>query len=192
MTQNVSAAAGLARPCLGVALGVVMSRLTEWRLARKAVTCRPYNRLDEPMITLVTCADCSSALPEEWVSDAAERQCPNCGSLKKLVRVELRDEVRVEVHDSLRGKVKDPSRRSKDKVRKDFFSGDDLRKSDGTWMTKERVLDRDNDSYMEKVVDPKTGEVVHFTQEPLSQHLGHGSAKPKEPPKLLEPPPVSE
>ncbi len=58
-----------------------------------------------------------------------------------------------------------------------FFAGDDLRRSDGKWMQKKRVLDRDNDRYIEVVVDPETEEIVHEKDEPLSEHVDHGTAK---------------
>lgn len=95
--------------------------------------------------------------------------------MKKNLDLALNDGV--EVHDSLRGKVKDASLPSKKNPRVDFFSGDDLRKSDGKWMQKERVLDKDNDYYKEVVVDPETGEEIHHNEEPLSEHFGHGSVK---------------
>ena len=42
----------------------------------------------------------------------------------------------------------------------------------------DRVYDRDNDRYKEKVVDCKTGELIHEDEEKLSEHRGHGSDKP--------------
>jgi hypothetical protein len=44
-------------------------------------------------------------------------------------------------------------------------------------MDKYRRIDRDNDRYDEVVIDPETGEIVHESHEPLSEHWGHGSAK---------------
>lgn len=44
---------------------------------------------------------------------------------------------------------------------------------------KQRVIDRDNDQYFEKVTDYETEEVIHHCEEPLSQHQGHGDAKRK-------------
>jgi hypothetical protein len=41
------------------------------------------------------------------------------------------------------------------------------------------VIDRANDYYHEKDVDKDSEEVIHECEEPLSQHFGHGSAKPK-------------
>ena len=45
---------------------------------------------------------------------------------------------------------------------------------------KERLIDRKNNRYREVVKDMKTGDVIHEVDEPLSQHTGHGSAKPRE------------
>ena len=40
-----------------------------------------------------------------------------------------------------------------------------------------RLIDRGNDFYRETVTDYESGEVIHQTVEPLSEHVGHGSAK---------------
>lgn len=58
-------------------------------------------------------------------------------------------------------------------------SGDDLHKKDGKWMHREIAIDREKNHYKEKVTNPKTGSVVHACEEPLSQHVDHGSAKKK-------------
>lgn len=133
--------------------------------------------MDDQMTTTVNCAECGVALPAEHASQSSDSPCPECGSVKKNIHLEFAENVGLEIHDSLRGKLKDPSLPSKKNPRVDFFSGDDLRKSDGKWMQKERVLDRDNDHYKEVVVDPETGEVIHHNEVPLSEHFGHGSAK---------------
>lgn len=83
----------------------------------------------------------------------------------------------IEMHDALKGKVKNKNFPSKKNPRREFFVGDELRKSDGKWMKKERNIDKDNNKYKEIVTDPETGEVVHHCEEPLKKHTGHGSAK---------------
>ena len=128
-------------------------------------------------ITTVNCAECGIALPAEYASQSSDRPCHECGSVKKSIHLAFTDNAELKVHDSLRGKVKDSRFPSKKNPRMDFFSGYDLRKSDGKWMQKERVLDKDNDHYKEVVVDSETGEVIHHNEEPLSEHFGHGSAK---------------
>jgi hypothetical protein len=42
---------------------------------------------------------------------------------------------------------------------------------------REETEDRKNNRYTETVIDPDTGEIIHQADEPLSDHLGHGSAK---------------
>jgi hypothetical protein len=44
---------------------------------------------------------------------------------------------------------------------------------------KERVIDREEDFYFERITDLETGEVIHHCEEPLSSHQGHGGAKAK-------------
>jgi hypothetical protein len=39
------------------------------------------------------------------------------------------------------------------------------------------LIDRGNDRYFEKVSDYETGELIHHDEEPLSEHIGRGSAK---------------
>jgi len=70
------------------------------------------------------------------------------------------------------------------------IGGADLCRKTGVWMEKTRVIDRDNDLYKETVKNPKTGEVIHHCEEPLSQHKNHGSAKNKNNP-VNQPPPQS-
>ena len=40
-----------------------------------------------------------------------------------------------------------------------------------------RIIDKENDRYYERIVDPDTGDVIREVDEPLSTHQGHGSAK---------------
>jgi DNA-directed RNA polymerase subunit RPC12/RpoP len=103
--------------------------------------------------------------------------CPDCGSMKRTLHLELHDELNLDIKESIRGKAKDDSYPSKDKVRRDFFHGDDLHKKTGKWNKKDRIIDKDNDHYHEVVKDPETGEIIHECEEPLSEHRGHGSAK---------------
>ena len=91
------------------------------------------------------------------------------------------EDLPVKAYDAAKMKVKDPAFPRKKNPRLEQFSGADLRKSDGRWMQKERIIDRDRDYYKEVVIDPIDGTVVHHNEEPLSEHFGHGSAKPKPP-----------
>jgi hypothetical protein len=71
---------------------------------------------------------------------------------------------------------KDPSRRSRDKVRREHFLGMDPN-VEGRLMIKERLLDKDSNVYYEFVKDPETGEVVRTCHEKLTEHRDRGTAK---------------
>lgn len=47
------------------------------------------------------------------------------------------------------------------------------------WMNKLRIIDREKDLYVEKITDPDTNKIIHHTNEKLSEHINHGSAKRK-------------
>jgi len=61
------------------------------------------------------------------------------------------------------------------------FNGWEQRKSVGDQVRKVRLIDRENDRYIERV-ETEQGEVIHETDHPLSEHRGHGSAKKLVPP----------
>jgi hypothetical protein len=50
------------------------------------------------------------------------------------------------------------------------FSGSALRRSRGDMVDKTQIIDRENDRYLEHVVDPTTGEIIRHCDEPLTQH----------------------
>lgn len=83
----------------------------------------------------------------------------------------------VSVDDLLKGKIIDPSLPSKKKKRVEFIQGNEIRKKDGEMINKERLIDKRNDKYKEVVTDPETGEILHYCEEPLSVHQGHGKQK---------------
>ena len=126
----------------------------------------------------VACADCGKELPAEEVRQTTSPPCPHCGSVKRNVTLSFVDSV-APMHDSLEGKLKNTKLPSKKNPRVHFFTGDDIRHSDGKWMNKTRMIDKDKDEYSEIVTDPETGEIVHQCNEPLSQHTAHGAAKRK-------------
>lgn len=52
--------------------------------------------------------------------------------------------------------------------------------NEGERVNVRRIFDRENDRYIEVVCIEETGEVIHEKDEPLSVHMGHGSAKAKD------------
>ena len=126
----------------------------------------------------VSCTTCGESLPSEWAHEYNPNNvCPKCGGSAKTINMGVQDTL--DIRESLKAKLKDPSLPSHKNPRVEVFTGDDLRKSDGEWMKKERVIDKINDQYKEVVINPKTDEVIHHSEEPLSEHYGHGSDKPK-------------
>lgn len=120
------------------------------------------------------CGKCGAVLGEG--SDLAvedRRPCPSCGSLAR--RFELKLEGSVGLHSSLGLKARHAGER---RPFLEHFSGGDFSTRWRRWMDKLRRIDREGDRYDEVVTDPETGEVIHETHEPLSEHPGHGSARP--------------
>lgn len=126
----------------------------------------------------ISCTKCGHELPAEWISKArVDQVCDNCGATEQKISLEITEYVALQINDSMKAKLKDENYPSKKKVRKEVFAGDDYRASKGDYVDKLRVIDRDNDLYIEKIIDKQTGEVIHHNEEPLSEHYGHGAAK---------------
>jgi hypothetical protein len=53
------------------------------------------------------------------------------------------------------------------------------------WVHRVVNADRREDRFDEVVTDPDTGEVIYECHEPLSQHRGHGDARPPHRPETL-------
>jgi hypothetical protein len=121
------------------------------------------------------CAGCGHDLDEDPGAPVETRDpCPICGSLVRHIAIHVEDTIAI--HESTRVQGR-PGTGGKPFV--DQIVGDDLQRSTGRWMRRERVIDRTNDRYREVVTDPTTGEVVHECEEPLTDHQGHGHAKRK-------------
>ena len=116
------------------------------------------------------CTDCDELLSNE--SDV----CPKCGSNKKTVCMGFSEDLRGRFHDQLRGIVKKEGTK---KPVKEFELGDEKRISNNSWVDKTRIIDRENNEYVEVVKDKETGEIIHECKEALSDHFNHGSAKYK-------------
>lgn len=127
----------------------------------------------------VTCAECGIVVSDDMQS-SERTPCPSCGSISRNVHVTLSGTIKM--YGSLRGKHKDPSKKSKDKLKADFFSGYEKQHSTGKMVKKTRIIDKDQDKYFEEVVDPVTNEVIHRCEEKLSEHRDHGHAKTKKKP----------
>lgn len=106
------------------------------------------------------------------ITDNDIKECPKCGSNEITYMLSFSD--KVEMHDNIKGKAKI---QGKKKPIKEFNVGDEYSKSREKYVDKTRIIDRENDLYVEVVKDKETGEMIHECKEPLSEHFGHGSAK---------------
>lgn len=127
------------------------------------------------MDIIVRCGECNTLL-EEDISKTERISCPKCGSFARHVETYDSEEVKLSVREQTNTKLKIPGSR---RPIKEVTSGDEYQRSKGKWAKLDRIIDRENDKYHEKVVDPETGEVYHECNEPLSEHINHGSAKKK-------------
>jgi hypothetical protein len=115
---------------------------------------------------------CGRVLDEAAGLPVNERKpCPECGSLARLHKVEIHEELRVEGHLGMR--LRHPG---KGKWMVQQHEGDSFFHKTGVWHRISRLLDRVNDLYTERVID-ENGEVIRDIDEPLSKHVGRGSAK---------------
>ena len=123
----------------------------------------------------VSCRACGAPIDEELdASDRIRTPCSQCGSTVRAFHAHF--EAAATAGDPWKRRVR-RRRGGQSRPYKDETDGDDLQRSIRRWMHLTRTIDRENDWYSEKVVDPHTGEVVHKCDEPLSAHRGHGSDK---------------
>jgi len=66
---------------------------------------------------------------------------------------------------------------SANRFRVEEITGQSWSYDKGDWVELYRLIDKDNDRYIKRVVDEDTGEVIYECDEPLSDHQGRGSAK---------------
>jgi DNA-directed RNA polymerase subunit RPC12/RpoP len=118
------------------------------------------------------CGECGHTLDEAPATPAQDRTaCPECGSLRRLGNVTFND-VGIDFHERLDVKGK---RGERGKPFVEIRTGEDQRRTDGLWMKKERIIDREGDRDTETVIDPETGEVIHHTDKPLTKHRWLGA-----------------
>ena len=93
---------------------------------------------------------------------------------KKKKPISLRLSENIEIHEKAKISQKSPGNK---KPIVNIITGDSLTKKTGKWAHREMYINKKRDNYREIVIDKITGYVLHFTEELLSQHKGHGSAK---------------
>ena len=113
--------------------------------------------------------DCNSSLSTQ------NDKCESCGSNRKIIDLTFYENS-LELNESLTFKVKDQTKTGKRKIALEVFTGNDKRKSKNDWVQKERIIDRANDKYGEKVVT-SNGEILRDVNSSLKEHTDRGTAK---------------
>ena len=111
-----------------------------------------------------TCSGCGA--PIEHPSSEQRLPCPKCGSLARTAHVSVTETITVSAYLKTRAKHRDGGT----KVLRDITEGDDYHRKTGKWNIMRRVIDRANNWYEEAFRDRDSGEVVHHTAEPLTEH----------------------
>ena len=98
--------------------------------------------------------------------------CTECGSTVRSYSLTFRAEIMPTAN--IKGR-KYPDRRRGRHWLIEFFDGLELSSRLGELVRKSRRIDRENNRYQEHV-ETKDGQVLHHCEEPLSEHVRHGSA----------------
>jgi DNA-directed RNA polymerase subunit RPC12/RpoP len=123
------------------------------------------------------CNQCNFAILTEELRTSEHAVCPKCGNKHFTMHFEFT--LQFLPHNTTKVKQKDPYRKGKSKVRREHFVGMQENK-DGQLMLKERLIDKDADTYFENVKDPISGVVLRLCNQKLTEHTNRGSAKKKE------------
>ena len=119
------------------------------------------------------CNQCKVLLSEPITLPAAERTpCPECGSLTRHITWIAPVTIGVSAGLKVKARGRGFSRPFLEILAIPSFS-----RLLGKFVRHERTIDRENNSYREVVTDEATNTVIHQCIEPLSEHIGHGSAK---------------
>jgi hypothetical protein len=120
----------------------------------------------------VQCGDCEAFLVDESPHDKERQPCPECGSRRRHITMNVAEELKLYEQLRVRQKEKGTPGYIHDQI-----TGDDYTKATGKFNKKVRIIDRRNDRYYECVTDAETGKVMHLRDEKLSEHYGRGNAK---------------
>ncbi len=128
--------------------------------------------------TSVSCNQCGNTHSYGIQSSANVKPCPECGSTDQNIKLDISETINL--YDQLKLNAFDsklPSRTQQKRNQTEIITGHEWSVGLKKWVFKERVIDKPNNLYRERVTDPDTGKVIHECEEPLSEHTGHGDAK---------------
>ena len=127
---------------------------------------------------MATCTQCDHPLPDASTVEEAEvlsrTPCPSCGSFGRSLSASQDESITF--RDFVGVKLK---RQGAKKYAVEDVSKPDLNRDRGKNVHLQRLIDRENDLYHERVTDLESGEIIHEQRQPLSEHRGHGAARKK-------------
>ena len=125
----------------------------------------------------VECSRCGFAFQGEEVGKhpGEHDPCPKCGSLRRHIRVSVKETWRLSEYIGIKAK-KQNSKHKKNRADHEFEEGKKIGR-DGRPVYKKLIRDREHpnsdNSYQELVKDVKTGKVIVDKHEKLSKHRGN-------------------
>jgi hypothetical protein len=127
-------------------------------------------------IEVVRCNNCKAILNESFYIQSSERiPCPSCGSISRDYKIETSVDLGMVIRRaSIKAKHGD-----KGEPFITQYRGQELYHDTNEYRDVIRIIDHENNLYMEIITDSKTGELIRGCIEPLDKHTGHGSAKNK-------------
>lgn len=127
------------------------------------------------MQATTVCRKCGAPIDQSLDAPGVRHPCPACGETLRSHDVALHlsaESARL----GLKVKAKGAGRK---KPHVELNTGPSFSHKLQKPVEHTRLIDRGNNLYSEEVTDYETGERIHETSEPLSLHIGHGSAKRK-------------
>lgn len=116
------------------------------------------------------CSNCNFSWPMAHVTE--QPACPECGS----TQLRGHETISIDIGSPrvLGAKLRD---RSKKRPIFEYKFKLGIYRKTGEWSAVERTFYRNINLYVELITNWRTGEVIRYVSEPLSQHIGHGSAR---------------
>lgn len=104
--------------------------------------------------------------------------CPNCGSFKRCYQETVNEALTCGEIIKIKAYVGGLSKRKGRRF--ECIQGSSLSIDRGRFMFVFQLVDYENNRYIKKVIDPKTGEIIRNEDKLLSDHRDHGSAKKRD------------
>lgn len=119
----------------------------------------------------IICSDCGYKFQADFNNINIDIFCSKCKSKNIKLCVNLED--RIDFHENIKIVAK---KNEEKKPFRETFEGEDFFKQKQEWVYKKRIIDREKNRYLEVVTDSDENK-IHYCDEKLTDHWGHGSAK---------------